>query len=535
MNVRQRLRSAVVDALAEVGVIADDNEIGIERPANPEHGDWSTNIALATAKRAGRRPLELAELLASQMRAQPPTHLASVAVAGPGFINFRLAPTWLHEVLVDVVAQGTQNFARSTLGNGDTVNLEYVSANPTGPLHAGHGRWAAYGDSLARLFEHCGYLVTREFYVNDQGKQTQLFADSLLARKLEQEPPDDGYWGDYINDWAQEMPAGADPREWGLQRAHQDQVAVLQSMNVSFDHWARESDLTQSGAIEETLAVLRHRGHVYEKEGATWLRTTAFADSQDRVLIKSDGQPTYFLPDIAYHHQKYQRGNLLIDILGADHHGYVARMSAALQMLGHEANSFEVLIGQHVNLLRDGHKARLAKRAGNMVQARDLVDLAGADATRLTFLLQSIDTAQTIDVDLLVAQSNENPVYYVQYANARLHSLARQAKQRGISLAPLSEVDLSVLTHARELELLRVLSELPNVVERAVRARAPHQVATWNRHCAAALHGFWHDCPILRTDVEHQVCQARMWLIEATRIGLGVGLGLLGVSAPEVM
>ncbi len=535
MDVRQHLRSALAAALTDAGVDTPVDGIGIERPANPDHGDWSSNVALATAKRAGRNPRELAQELADTLNADPPTHVTAVEVAGAGFVNFHLAPSWLHDVLVGIVDAGTQGYARSGIGTGSSVNIEYVSANPTGPLHAGHGRWAAYGDSLARLFERCGYEVTREFYVNDRGEQTSLFGQSLAARTTGQEPPEGGYFGEYVSDWAQEMPAEADPVEWGLQRAHRDQVEVLASMNAEFDHWASENQLAQSGAVEATLVDLTERGYVYESDGATWLRTTDFGDNQDRVLIKSDGQPTYFLPDIAYHQQKFSRGDLLIDILGADHHGYVARMSAAMQMLGHPADRYEVLIGQHVTLVRDAIEVRLSKRAGTMVEARDLVELAGADVARLTFLLQSIDTTQTIDVDLVVAESSENPVYYVQYANARVHSLARQAQQRGIAVLPLAEVDLSVLSHQRELDLLRVLSELPETVERAMLARSPHQITTWARECAAALHGFWHDCPILRDDIGEQTRQARMWLVEATRIGLGVSLDLLGVSAPESM
>lgn len=535
MDVRQQLRSALAAALSDAGISTPAETIGIERPANPDHGDWSSNVALATAKRAGRNPRELAQDLAGTLNADPPKHVTAVEAAGAGFVNFHLAPSWLHEVLTGIVEAGMPRYARSSIGAGSSVNVEYVSANPTGPLHAGHGRWAAYGDSLARLFERCGYVVTREFYVNDRGAQTALFGQSLAARKAGGAPPEGGYFGEYVSDWAQELPSGADPVEWGLQRARSDQAEVLAAMNAEFDHWASENHLAQSGAVESTLTELAERGHVYESDGATWLRTTDFADTQDRVLIKSDGQPTYFLPDIAYHQQKYSRGDLLIDVLGADHHGYVARMSAAMQMLGHPADSYEVLIGQHVTLVRDGAEVRLSKRAGTMVEARDLVELAGADVARLTFLLQSIDTTQTIDVDLVVAESSENPVYYIQYANARVHSLARQAAQRGVVRSPLCEVDLSVLTHRRELALLRVLSELPETVERAMQARAPHQITTWARECAAALHGFWHDCPILHEDRDEAARQARMWLVEATRIGLGVSLDLLGVSAPESM
>jgi arginyl-tRNA synthetase len=535
MDVRDQLRSALRGALEAAGVDPVPDEIALERPAKAEHGDWSSNIALATAKVAGRNPRELGQQLIDHLRADRPAHVASIEIAGPGFVNFHLNDSWLHEVLFDVVEAGISQFAVSAAGRGRPVNLEYVSANPTGPLHAGHARWAAYGDALARLFDRCGYAVQREFYVNDRGVQTQLFGASLAARSAGEEPPEDGYHGDYVSEWAQEMPDAADPVGWGLERAHLDQVEVMRSMNVEFDHWASEKSLVESGAMDSVLAALRDSGHAYDDDGATWLRTTDFGDDKDRVLIKSDGEPTYFLPDIGYHQQKYERADLVIDILGADHHGYVKRMSAAMQALGHPADSYEVLIGQNVTLVRDGQEVRLSRRAGNIVLARDLVELAGGDVARLTFLLQSIDTTQTIDLDVLVAQSNENPVYYIQYANARVHSLARRAEERGIVRAPLADVDLSVLTHPRELALLRSLSELPDVVVRAMETRAPHQVTMWARECAAALHGFWHDCPILRDDIEESVRQARMWLVESTRIGLGVGLDLLGVSAPESM
>ena len=492
-------------------------------------------MALATAKAAGRNPRELGQALVDHLLADPPAHVQAVEIAGPGFVNFRLADSWLHDVLADVVAAGPDGFAAADVGAGRSVNVEYVSANPTGPLHAGHARWAAYGDALSRLFARCGYAVHREFYVNDRGVQTRLFGDSLAARAAGDEPPDDGYLGDYVTEWAAEMPGAADPVGWGIERAQADQRQVLESMNVRFDRWASERALVESGAMEDAIEQLRAAGHLYEHEGATWLRTSEFGDEKDRVLFKSDGEATYFVPDIAYHHQKYERGALVIDILGADHHGYVKRMSAAMQMMGHPADSYEVLIGQNVTLVRDGAEVRLSKRAGTMIEARDLVELAGPDVARLTFLLQSIDTTQTIDIDVLVAESSENPVYYVQYANARVHSLARQARERGIARPPLADVDLSVLTHERELALLRSLSELPDVVVRATDNRAPHQVTAWARECAAALHGFWHDCPILRDDVDPDVRHARMWLVEATRIGLGVGLDLLGVSAPESM
>lgn len=535
MDVRDHLREALRTALAEAGVDPLPDDIALERPANRDHGDWSSNVALATAKKVGKNPRELGQALVDGLNARPPAHVTAVEIAGPGFVNFRLADTWLHEVMADVIHAGIDGFARSTVGTGQSVNVEYVSANPTGPLHAGHARWAAYGDALSRLFERCGFDVQREFYVNDRGVQTKLFGASLVARSEGAELPEDGYRGEYVTEWAAELPGAADPVAWGIERAQTDQRQVLHSMNVEFDLWASERAMLERGAMDAAIAELRDRGHVYDADGATWLRTSDFGDEKDRVLFKSDGEATYFVPDIAYHHDKYDRGDRVIDILGADHHGYVKRMSAAMQMLGHPADSYEVLIGQNVTLVRDGSEVRLSKRAGTMIEARDLVELAGPDVARLTFLLQSIDTTQTIDIDVLVTESSENPVYYVQYANARVHSLVRQAKERGIERHPLADVDLSVLVHERELDLIRSLSELPDVVVRAMHNRAPHQVTAWTRECAAALHGFWHDCPILRDDVDESVRQARMWLVEATRVGLGVGLDLLGVSAPESM
>ena len=532
-DVRDGLRDGLQAALEGAGVVPAPVDIAIERPRDRSHGEWSSNVALAAAKAARRPPRQLAEQIVAHLSAEPPPHVVAVEAAGPGFVNFRLAPSWLHEVLAEVIAAGVDGYARSEAGAGRLVSVEFVSANPTGPLHAGHGRWAAYGDSLCRLLEHCGYRVTREFYVNDRGRQIDLFVASLDARSRGAEPPEDGYHGEYVTNWATEMPGGADARQWGLERAHQDQAGTLAAMNVTFDLYTSEAELVARGAMDEVLDELGSRAMVYEHEGAVWLRTGEFGDSADRVLVKSDGEPTYFLPDIAYHHEKFSRGDLVIDILGADHHGYVPRMRAALAALGHSSESYEALIGQNVTLRRGGVEVRLSKRAGNMVIVSELLDEVGPDVTRLVYLLQSIDTTQTIDIDVVSAQSSENPVYYLQYAHARIHSLGRQAGARGVQRAPLDEVDLAVLVHERELDVLRALAGLPDTVAAAMRARAPHQVTAWARELSSAFHRFWHDCPILRDDVGEDVRQARLWLVEATRIGLAVALAILGVSAPE--
>ena len=533
--IRDQLVEAVEDALSNLGVDPVPANLVVERPARREHGDWSTNAALVSAKSAGRNPRELGQELADYLLANRPPHVEAMDIAGPGFVNFTLAPTWLHEVLHEVIDQGEQDFARLDLGHGATINLEFVSANPTGPIHAGGGRWGAYGDSLARIFERCGYAPHKEFYINDRGTQAQIFGQSLAARHNGEAPPENGYVGVYIEDWAAEMPPDADPVAWGVERSLEDAREVLHSMNVEFDTWSSEQVLAGSGAMDDAFGKLQASGHVYESEGATWLRTTDFGDDQDRVLIRSDGEPTYFLPDIAYHLDKFSRGDHIIDVLGADHHGYVPRMRAALAALGVPADSYEAIIGQNVKLVREGQEVKMSKRAGTLVEIRDLIDEVGPDVARFAYLLQSIDSAQTIDLSLLTAQAAENPVFYVQYANARIHSIAREAAERGVERRAAAEVDFGVLTEERELALLRELSTLPEMLELACVERAPHKITNWVRELAAAFHGFYRDCPILRSDIPDDVQQARLWLAEGSRIGLAIGLDLLGVSAPERM
>jgi arginyl-tRNA synthetase len=532
--IRDSLTAALRAALADVGIDAPA-EIHLERPGRREHGDWSSNVAMATAKANGRVPRDLAGELVERINAAPPAHVERAEIAGPGFVNFHLHETWLHDVLADVVAGGEDGYARLDLGGGRKVNVEFVSANPTGPLHAGGGRWAAYGDSLCRILERAGHVVHREYYLNDRGVQMSLFGASLAARKAGTEMPEDGYVGEYIREWAAEMPDGVDPVEWGYERVKRELRESLEGIGVQFDTWFSERSLVESGAVEATLADLRARGAAYDADGAVWLRTTDFGDDKDRVLVKSDGEPTYLLPDLAYHRDKYARGHeLLIDIWGADHHGYVARLKAGVQALGHAPEDVELILGQLVTLVRGGEQVRLSKRAGEIVLLDDLVAAVGADVARLTFLLQSLDTRQTIDLDLITAQSNENPVFYVQYANARIHSIGRKVAEAGIVRGPLADADLSLLTHDRELDVLRKLSELPEIVALAAVDRAPHKVTTWVRELADRFHGFYHDCYVIG-DVPADLTQARLWLVEAARIGLSVGLDLLGVSAPEAM
>ena len=534
MDVRDTLIEAVRSALADLGV-EPPGAVQLERPGNPDHGDWSTNAALACAKAAGRNPRELGTDLAARLEADPPTHVVGVEVAGPGFVNFRLADTWLHDVLRDVVVAGEDGYARHDVGAGERVNVEFVSANPTGPLHAGHGRGACYGDSLARLYERCGHPTEREFYINDRGTQMENYAASLAARAAGEEPPEGGYHGQYVVDWAAEMPADADPLEWGYARALSAHREVLEALHIRFDTWFSERSMIASGAIDATMADLRTADAVYEQDGATWLRSTDHGDDKDRVLVKGDGEYTYLLPDAAYHRDKFSRADRLVNVWGADHHGYVARMHAAMHALGHDASELEVAITQMVNLQRGGQEVRLSKRTGDIVELSEVVAEVGADAARFTYLLQSVDSPQTFDLDLVASQVNENPVFYVQYANARIHSIARRAAEAGVVPPDLADTDLTPLGHPRELRLLRALHELPDTVLRAARERAPHQVAAWVRDLAADFHGFYHDCRVMGEDVDAGVTAARLWLTEAVRVGLAVALDLLGVDAPEEM
>ncbi|MBV8981693.1 MAG: arginine--tRNA ligase, partial [Acidimicrobiia bacterium] len=444
--------------------------------------------------------------------------------------------SWLHDVLAAVVEQGEAGYARHDAGHGAKVNVEFVSTNPTGPVHAGGGRWAAYGDSLCRLLERNGYAPHREFYLNDRGVQMQLFARSLLARKEGRPVPDEGYQGEYVAEWAAEMPDGADPLEWGYERVKKDVADTLARLGVHFDTWFSERSMVASGAIEATLEDLRSHGVVYDADGAVWLRTTDFGDDKDRVLVKSDGEPTYVLPDIAYHRDKFNRGfTQLIDVWGADHHGYMQRLKIGVQALGHDPDELEIILGQFVTLMRAGEEVKLSKRAGNVVTLSEVIDEVGPDAARLTFLLQSIDSKQVFDIDVVRSQAMENPVFYVQMAHARIAGIGRTAADQNIERRPLGDVDLSLLTHERELDVLRSLAELPDVVSLACADRAPHKVTTWVRELAGRFHGFYHDCYVMGTDVSPELTQARLWLVEAARVGLAIGLDLLGVSAPDSM
>jgi len=534
--IRDTISEALRAALTDLGVEPVPETVEIERPARPDHGDWSSNVALVSAKAAGRNPRELATAIADRLNASPPSHVTAVEVAGPGFLNFRLDPGWLHDVLTEVVTAGEQGWARSQAGGGETVNLEFVSANPTGPIHVGNGWWSSYGDALARVLDRCGWVVHREYYVNDTGGQIRQLGQSLLALRRGDAVAEGGYQGAYVGvlaetyDGPDEVVAAG---RWAADRILADIRDTLDRIGIRFDEWFSQASIEESDAMADTIAILEERGVVYTAEGATWLRSTDFGDQRDRVLVKSNGDFTYLAGDLAYHRDKLVvRGfDRAIDVFGADHHGQVASLGAGIQALGIAPDRLEIRLGQMISLT-DG---KMSKRTGNFVALRDLLDDIGPDATRLLSLTSSIDQAATVDLAAVRRQSMDNPVYYVQYAHARIASIGRVAAERGVVRRPLDQVDLALLRHDRELDLLRALHDLPDVVLDAGLSRAPHRVAFWVRDLASRFHGFYHDCPILAPDVETEVAQARLWLVEATRVGLAVALDLIGVSAPDSM
>jgi len=539
--IRDDLALAVRQALADAGLPEPPGGIVIGPPKQRDRGDWATPVALALVKDVGGRPMEIAERIVTALEAADVPHLARAEAASPGFVNFYLAPTWLHEVLRTVVSAG-ERFGTSEALAGERINLEFVSANPTGPLHAGGGRWIAVGDAIANLLASQGAHVHREYYLNDTGNQLATFRDSLYARYLGKQPPDDGYQGQYLLDLAAELRAelgdavsADDACEWGVRRIVEGLQADLTRIGVQFDTWFSERTLHERNDVADVIRVLDEKGVVYDSEGARWLRTTDFGDSRDRVLVKSDGSTTYLCNDLAYHRDKLARGsNHLIDIWGADHHGQVKSTQAGMEALGFgPPPEPEVLLGQLVRLVRDGVEVRLSKRTGTIVTLADILDEVDPDVARMTFLLQGIDSQQTFDLDVVTSQSMENPVYYVQYAHARAASIARRAVEAGVALERLELTDLSPLTHERETELLRALALYPAVVAEATETRAPQKISTWVRDFARAFHGFYRDCRVITDDSE--LTQARLWLSVAARVGLANALGLLGVSAPDEM
>lgn len=551
------LASAVADGTLALPADAVPTSVHVERPRQREHGDWATNVALQLAKKAGVAPRVLAEDLAQRLAAHP--GIKSVDIAGPGFLNITLDAAAAGELARTILAQG------ATYGNNDSeagtrINLEFVSANPTGPIHIGGVRWAAVGDSLARVLQASGAEVTREYYFNDHGAQIDRFARSLLARAKGQEAPEDGYGGQYISEIAEAVIADAvaagdpDPRTLpddeaqevfrarGVERMFDEIRAALHDFGVDFDVYFHEDSLHESGAVERAVQRLREGGHVFEADGATWLRTTDFGDDKDRVIIKSDGEAAYIAGDIAYYLDKRERGfDDVIIMLGADHHGYVSRMMAVCAAFGDQpGKNLQILIGQMVNLVKDGQPVRMSKRAGTVVTLEDLVDAVGVDAARYSLARSSTDSSIDLDLDLLSRATNENPVFYVQYAHARTANVARNAQAHGVSRfrEDGSEAfDPSLLTHETESVLLGALTEFPRVVAQAAELREPHRVARYLEALAGDYHSWYHECRVTPLGDEEvtDVHRTRLWLNDATRQVLANGLGLLGVSAPERM
>lgn len=541
------LKATAAAVLAEhsLDTSALPDTITVERPRNPEHGDYATNIALQLGKKVGVNPRELAGWLAAALT--DADGIAAAEIAGPGFVNLRIEASAQGVVVTNVLAAGA-DYGHSTELADQVINLEFVSANPTGPIHIGGTRWAAVGDALGRLLSTQGAAVTREYYFNDHGAQIDRFARSLVAAAKGEPAPEDGYAGSYISDIAAAIVAQAPDvlsqpaeqqqetfRSIGVDLMFAHIKKSLHEFGTDFDVYTHEDSMHTSGRVEQAIQRLRDNGAIYEKDGATWLRTTEFGDDKDRVVIKSDGNPAYVAGDLAYYLDKRERGfTLCIYMLGADHHGYIARLKAAAAALGDDPATVEVLIGQMVNLVRDGQPVRMSKRAGTVITLDDLVDAIGVDAARYVLIRSSVNSPIDIDLGLWASASNENPVYYVQYAHARLSALARSAAELGLS-ADTSHLDL--LTHDREATLMRNIGEFGRILKTAATLREPHRVCRYLEDLAGDYHRFYDSCRVLPQGDEDptDLNAARLALCEATRQTIANGLAILGVSAPERM
>jgi arginyl-tRNA synthetase len=557
---RAAITAAVERALAELNATANGPvEVWLERPRDPSHGDWATNVALALAKRIGRNPRELATAIATRIDLAG-TGLQTVEVAGPGFLNFRLATASITRQLARIVADD-EGYGRSAAGSGERIIVEWVSANPTGPLHLGHGRQAALGDVICALLAWTGWDVYREFYYNDAGRQMELLAQSVRARYneiagLPGEIPEGGYHGEYIAEIAREFQvvmgtryeAADGPealeafRRFAVKLLRAEQDRDLQEFRVRFDSFYLESSLYADGLVGRTIEALRATGHVFEEDGAVWLRTTAFGDDKDRVMVKSDGSATYFLPDVAYHVTKWERGfRRAINVQGADHHGTTARVRAGLRALGHPDGFPEWVLHQMVRLERGGQEVKFSKRAGGYTTLRELFEMVGVDVARYFFLMRKPEAQLVFDLDMALDQSEKNPVYKVQYAHARMCSIFGKAGGEESERAAAGEADLALLAHPSELALVKALGEFPEVVELAAAQRAPHLLCDYLEQTAGAVNSWYHagnpsrnpELAVLVPDPALRA--ARLVLARAVRIVLRNGLRILNVSAPVRM
>ncbi len=557
-SVQSKVAEAILKALeiatnSKLLTCAIPTKLTLERPKNREHGDYATSVALSLAKQANLQPRVIAQVIMDTLISNDllgPAGINKVEIAGPGFINITLETASQAAAVVKIISLG-KKFGTGDLLVGKKINLEFVSANPTGPLHLGHTRWAAVGDSLGRVLSAAGAQVTREFYVNDRGNQMDLFGASIRAAALNQPRPDDGYHGAYIEELAKEI-VKSNPaftslpesesisafRDAGHKLQLEEQNRVLNNFGTHFDIWFSEKSLYENNFFDHSLEKLKSKGHVFELDGATWLRTTDFGDDKDRVMIKSDGSFAYFASDSAYYVSKKERGfNLCIYMLGADHHGYVGRIKALAACAGDDPEKdVEVLIGQMVKIIEGGEEIKLSKRAGTIITLEELVEKVGKDAARYTLIRYPTDTPMVMDVDLLRKNTNDNPVYYVQYAHARICAVLRNAKEIGIDFG-IDKFKPELLTHERERELIGLLAEFPRVVASAAEMREPHRVARYIEDLAGQYHRFYNDCRVLPLGDEKatELNSSRATLCQATAQVISNGLDLLGVSAPERM
>ena len=558
MLVQTQVQSAIAKALemviskGELTAVVP-SEINLDRPKNRDHGDYATSVALALAKSAGIQPRAVAELIIKSLTENnllAEAGIAKVEIAGPGFINITLETAAQGAVVIDILNSG-KKYGTGNWLTGKKINLEFVSANPTGPLHLGHTRWAEVGDALGRVLSAAGAEVAREFYINDRGNQMDLFGASIRAVAMGEPRPEDGYHGEYIVDLAAEV-SKANPefsklpeaqsiaafRDAGYKLQLAQQQKVLDNFGTHFDIWFSEKSLYENDFFHHSLEKLKSQGHVFESEDATWLRTTDFGDDKDRVIIKSDGSFAYFASDTAYYVNKRERGfNLCIYMVGADHHGYVGRLKAIAACAGDDPEkNIEVLIGQMVKIMEGGEELKLSKRAGTIITLEELVEKVGVDAARYTLIRYPTDTPMVMDVDLLRKNTNENPVYYVQYAHARICAVLRNAKDFGISYGT-DVYKAELLSHDRERELIGLLAEFPRIVQGAAEMREPHRVARYAEELAGVYHRFYNDCRVLPIGDEKatELNSARATLCQATAQVISNALDLLGVHAPEKM
>lgn len=553
MNIIEQVKQTLVEeieASIKKAELADDiPEIKIEIPKDVKNGDYSTNIAMVLSKIAKRNPREIAQAIVDHLDASK-AHVKNVDIAGPGFINFYLDNQYLTDIIPEAIQKGDQ-FGKAEESKNKNILLEYVSANPTGDLHIGHARNAAVGDTLANILIAAGYHVTREYYINDAGNQISNLARSIETRFFESlgddshEMPEDGYNGKDIveigKDLADKHPEIKDYsdderlktfRQLGVDYEMSKLKKDLSDFNTHFDNWFSETSLYEKGEIKEVLAKMNELGYTYEADGATWLRTSDFKDDKDRVLIKKDGNYTYFLPDIAYHFDKVQRGNdILIDLMGADHHGYINRLKASLETFGVDSDRLEIQIMQMVRLMQNGEEVKMSKRTGNAITLREIMDEVGVDAARYFLTMRSPDTHFDFDMELAKEQSQDNPVYYAQYGHARICSILKQAKEQGIDIS--TDVDFSKITNEKAIELLKKVAEFEPTIESAADSRAPHRMTNYIQDLASHFHKFYNAEKVLTDDIEKT--KAHIALVEAVRITLNNALALVGVSAPESM